>query len=80
VRKLAIELNTLNANHGRELNVWLGTLILIGCMATIIIFNDYQMSNYPGLLLLAIVYRMIEAQNESDRERRRVPTVRAVPA
>jgi hypothetical protein len=70
VRKLAIELDLLNANRGRQLNVRMATLIMIGAMATVIIFNDYQMINYPGLLLLGIFYRMVEAQNELDSEAR----------
>lgn len=71
VFKLAKQLDILNANHGGQLNVRLGSLILIGALATVIIFNDYQMSNYPGLVLLGIVYRMIEAQNETDAGRGR---------
>jgi hypothetical protein len=76
VRKLAIELNTLNVHHGRALNVRVGTLVLIGAMATVIIFNDYQMSNYPGLILLAIAYRLIEALNERDRDADGAPVAR----
>jgi hypothetical protein len=70
VFRLASQLQILNFNHGRQLNVRLGTLILIGAMTTVIVFNDYQMCNYPGLILVGIVCRMIEAQNEADRELR----------
>jgi hypothetical protein len=70
VFRLASQLQILNINHGRQLNVRLGTLILIGAMTTVIVFNDYQMGNYPGLILIGIVCRMIEAQNETDRDSR----------
>lgn len=75
VFKLAKQLDILNVNRGGRLNVRLGTLVLIGTMATVIIFNDYQMGNYPGLVLLGIVYRMIEAQNESDADSRGAPAL-----
>ena len=68
VRRLALQLETLNARRRRDLNVRIGTLILIGAMATVITFNDYQMGNYPGLVLLGLVYRYVEVQNESGDE------------
>lgn len=71
VRQLAIQLDLFNAHRGNQLSVRIGVLLLIGAMATVIVFNDYQMSNYAGLVLLALVYRMIESQNELDGERRR---------
>jgi hypothetical protein len=66
VRRLAVQLQIFSVNHGRDRGVRIGTLLLIGTLATVIIFNDYQMSNYPGLILLAMAYRMIETQNEID--------------
>lgn len=77
--KLAKQLDILNANRGGQLNVWLGTLILIGALATVIVFNDYQMCNYSGLVLLGLLYRMIEAQNQTDRELRGSPATSAAP-
>jgi hypothetical protein len=71
LRQLAIQLETLDARHGRLLNVRIGTLLVIGAMTTVIVFNDYQMGNYPGLLLLGILYRMLEAQNQADRDAER---------
>ncbi len=73
VARLASQLEILNINHGRQLSVRLGTVILIGTMATVIVFNDYQMCNYPGLVLVGILYRMIEARNETDHDLRRAP-------
>jgi hypothetical protein len=77
--QLAGQLGTLDANRGRQLNVRIGTLLVIGAMTTVIVFNDYQMSNYPGLVLLGILYRMIEAQNQTDRDAQRA-TAAARPA
>jgi hypothetical protein len=68
VFKLAKQLDRLNANHRRELSLRIGTLVLIGAMTTVIVFNDYQMGNYPGLVLLALIARMIEARNETDQQ------------
>ncbi|HXO65196.1 MAG TPA: hypothetical protein VN882_10895 [Steroidobacteraceae bacterium] len=68
VRQLAIQLDRLDANRGRQLNVRIGILLLIGALTTVIVFNDYQMGNYAGLVLLGILYRMLEAQNQADRD------------
>lgn len=73
VARLAKQLDIFRANHGQRLNVRVGSLILIGALGTVVIFNDYQMSNYPGLVLLAIAYRLIESQNEVDRGLRSAP-------
>lgn len=37
----------------------LGVLLLLGAFSTIMTFNDYQMSNYAGMVLLAFVYRQL---------------------
>jgi hypothetical protein len=70
VRSLAFQLQALDRNRRQQWSVRVGALILIGALTTVIVFNDYQMSNYPGLVLLALVYRWIEAQNEIDSDRR----------
>ena len=44
-----------------------GSLLLVGVLATIIVFNDYQMGNYSGLILLAFIYRTIELRNRVGR-------------
>ncbi len=38
---------------------WFGNLLLIGTLATVLVFNDYQMGNYSGLILLAFIYRIV---------------------
>ncbi len=80
VRQLAIQLEMLDANRGRELSVRIGILVLIGALMTVIVFNDYQMSNYPGLVLLGLAYRMVEAQNESASDLRRAAETPWTPA
>ena len=41
----------------------LGTLLLVGSVATVLVFNDYQMGNYAGLIQLAFIYRTIQLMN-----------------
>jgi hypothetical protein len=66
-------------NMGRELDrfhraspPWsarrVGSTLLLGALAVVVVFNDYQMSNYAGLVLLAFIYRIVvERANESVR-------------
>lgn len=42
----------------------LGSLLLLGSLAMIVVFNDYQMGNYAGLILLAFIYRTIQLKNQ----------------
>jgi hypothetical protein len=81
VRRLAVQLDRLNKRSPDQANVRIGTLVLIGAMTTVIVFNDYQMGNYPGLVLLALIYRTIEAQNEHAEVERDIFSVnRNAPA
>lgn len=41
----------------------LGALLLIGSVAAVLVFNDYQMNNYPGLILLAFIYQTLQLEN-----------------
>jgi hypothetical protein len=65
LRNLAIELDQFNA--GAPYLSWRrsGVLLLLGTMSTIVVFNDYQMSNYAGLTLVAFIYRMLCLKNEA---------------
>ncbi len=45
----------------------LGTLLLVGSVATILVFNDYQMNNYAGLIQLAFIYRTVQLMNRRDK-------------
>jgi len=42
----------------------LGVLLLVGAVATVLVFNDYQMGNYSGLIQLAFIYRTIQVENQ----------------
>jgi hypothetical protein len=42
-----------------------GMLLLLGLMSTVMVFNDYQMSNYTGIVLFGLVYRQLMIRNES---------------
>jgi hypothetical protein len=43
-----------------------GIALLFGVMATVVMFNDYQMSNYAGIVLLAVVYRAIRLMSQAS--------------
>jgi hypothetical protein len=42
----------------------LGCVLLLGVLATVIVFNDYQMSNYAGVVLVYVVYRTLQSRNQ----------------
>lgn len=42
-----------------------GTLLLVGSVATILVFNDYQMGAYAGLILLAFIERTMALRNRN---------------
>jgi hypothetical protein len=53
----------------------LGVLLLLGALAMVVVFNDYQMGNYSGLILLAFFHRTIQLRNRGDgTEQRRLAT------
>jgi hypothetical protein len=41
----------------------LGCVVLLGAVATVVVFNDYQMGNYAGLVLITIIYRTMYLAN-----------------
>jgi hypothetical protein len=43
-----------------------GCLLFFGVLATVLIFNDYQMGNYLGLVLMGFVYRTVWLRNHSE--------------
>jgi len=43
-----------------------GCLLFFGVLATVLTFNDYQMGNYVGLVLMAFVYRTAWLRNHSE--------------
>jgi hypothetical protein len=62
---LAGELRKLHRNTSRFDAAGVGAILLLGAMSTIVVFNDYQMSNYAGVVLLGLVYRFIQVRNDT---------------
>lgn len=53
-------LDDLNVNSRAASVTRFASVLLLGVMATVIVFNDYQISDYTGLMLLALVYRTLQ--------------------
>jgi hypothetical protein len=64
--KLAKQVTILNRHTGRLSMPRLASVLLLGVMSAVVVFNDYQMSNYAGLVLLAFVSRVIGLENEAE--------------
>jgi len=64
--RLGRDFQRLNQGYGLFSRTRLGTLVLLGAMSTIVVFNDYQMSNYAGIVLLAFVIRAVALRNEAE--------------
>lgn len=62
--KLAKELTVLNRHCGRLSLQRLASVLFLGVMSTVVAFNDYQMSNYAGLVLLGFITRFISLINQ----------------
>jgi hypothetical protein len=58
--KLASRLELMKLNRGAIDRSKLACFMLLGSITTVVVFNDYQMSNYAGIALLAFLYRIIE--------------------
>jgi hypothetical protein len=65
LRRLGYQLDIYYSNSSLLSAGRFGSLLLVGVLATIIVFNDYQMGNYSGLILLAFIYRTIELKNRA---------------
>jgi 2-polyprenyl-6-hydroxyphenyl methylase/3-demethylubiquinone-9 3-methyltransferase len=65
LRKLSKQLEVLNSSQGFLSATRIGSLLLLGAMSTIIVFNDYPMSTYVGLVLLAVIFRTLELRNQA---------------
>ena len=64
LRKLGQELDVFHSKSPPLGARRFGSLLLVGALATVIVFNDYQMGNYAGLILLAFIYRTIHLRNQ----------------
>jgi hypothetical protein len=65
------------AKFGRELQIFydrsprfsterFGCILLLGVLASALIFNDYQMGNYAGLVLVGVLYRTMLLRNRTQ--------------
>ena len=43
-----------------------GCILFFGVLATVLVFNDYQMGNYVGLVLMGFVYRTMRLRNNAE--------------
>lgn len=66
LRRLGQQLDIFHSNSRLLSARKLGSLLLLGALAMVIVFNDYQMGNYAGLVLLGFIYRTIQLRNETD--------------
>ena len=62
--RLGRQLDVFHSNSAPRSARRLGGLLLVGTLATVIVFNDYQMGNYSGLILLAFIYRTMQLSNQ----------------
>jgi hypothetical protein len=66
LRKLGRDIEEMNDGYRFFTRTRFGTLVLLGAMSTIVAFNDYQMSNYAGVVLLAFIGRAVLSRNEAE--------------
>lgn len=59
--RLSNEMRKLQIMNFAKENI--GLSLLLGSLSVFIIFNDYQMSSYSGLLLITILYRVLIYRN-----------------
>ena len=72
--KLGQQLDVFYSNSRLVSGRALGSLLLLGAIAMVVVFNDYQMGNYSGLISLAFIYRTIQMGNQRDEaNHRRIP-------
>lgn len=64
--KLARQVTILNRHSGRLSTQRLASVLLLGVMSTVVVFNDYQMSNYAGLVMLGFISRYFALKNEAE--------------
>jgi len=61
--KLGQELEVFYACSPRFSARRFGCVLFLGVLATVLVFNDYQMGNYVGLVLMAFIYRTMWLRN-----------------
>jgi hypothetical protein len=63
--KLGRELHGFYARSPSFSGQRIGCILFLGVLATVLTFNDYQMGNYVGLVLMAFVYRNMWLRNHA---------------
>ena len=63
--RLGRELHGFYACSPRFSGQRIGCIMFLGVLATVLTFNDYQMGNYVGLVLMAFVYRNMWLRNHA---------------
>jgi hypothetical protein len=70
---LGKQLDVFHANSRLLSARGIGVQLLLGALAMVVVFNDYQMGDYAGLILLAFIYRTLLLRNQRDGvEHRRI--------
>jgi len=77
--RLAKDVSTLQQRVRSGSVVNFASVLLLGVLSTVVVFNDYQMSNYAGIVLLAFIHRMIRVRNLEQDEPEREPAIVAGP-
>jgi hypothetical protein len=65
-RRLGRQLEAFSASSRPASARRIGVYLFIGSIATVLVFNDYQMNNYAGLIQLAFIYRLITSRNSAE--------------
>jgi hypothetical protein len=73
--KLARQVTILNRHTGRLSMQRLASVLLLGILSTVVVFNDYQMSNYAGLVMLGFISRLIALTNDATNATSQVPHI-----
>lgn len=66
--KLATQVTILNRHTGRLSLQRLASVLLLGVLSTVVVFNDYQMSNYTGLVMVGFISRLIGLINQAENK------------
>ncbi|HEU4780034.1 MAG TPA: hypothetical protein VFS58_09145 [Steroidobacteraceae bacterium] len=66
LRSLGRRAERLNSGYNFTSRTRIGTLVLLGALSTIVAFNDYQMTAYAGIVLVAFISRAIDLRLESE--------------
>jgi hypothetical protein len=66
LRSLGRRVGRLNRGCGLMSRTRIGSMVLLGAMSTIVVFNDYQMTSYAGIVLLGFISRAIDLRLEAE--------------